>query len=257
MSLDACAALVAKRDPDRFSSAMTAPVEARGRLLALYAFNLEVARAPWVSPEPGINEIRLQWWADAIDEIYAGKQPRAHEVVAPLATVIRAHNLPQELFAKLIAARRHDIYGKRFEDLAALIAYCEATSGGLMALAAAALGAPDSATAAKFGTGTGVANLIVALPQLIAAGRNPLPKGDEAATLRALAQQGSALLQAARSQRHSVPKAAHSALLAGWRANGPLRAAIAKPQTCLQTPWAGPEFQRRFGLMWRAATGYW
>jgi len=46
MSFDACAALVAKGDPDRFLSAMTAPVALRGRLLTLYAFNLEVARAP-------------------------------------------------------------------------------------------------------------------------------------------------------------------------------------------------------------------
>ncbi|MEX0970713.1 MAG: squalene/phytoene synthase family protein [Paracoccaceae bacterium] len=257
MSLDACAALVAKGDPDRFSSAMTAPLEARGGLLALYAFNLEVARAPWVSSEAGINEIRLQWWADAIDEIYEGKPVRAHEVVAPLGAEIVGHGLPKARFDALIAARRHDIYTDRFEDLGAVLAYCEATSGGLMALAAATLGATDNEVAATFGTGVGVANLIVAMPQLIAAGRNPLPKGDDAEMLRALAQQGMALINATRKQRRAIPKAARPAMLAGWRANGPLRAARANPQRCLQTPWAGSEFQRRLWLMVRAATGYW
>ncbi len=48
MSIDACAALVEKGDPERFLPAMTAPVELRGRLMVLYAFNLEVARAALV-----------------------------------------------------------------------------------------------------------------------------------------------------------------------------------------------------------------
>jgi phytoene synthase len=257
MSYDACAALVAKGDPDRFLSAMTAPVALRGRLLALYAFNLEVARAPWVSAEAGINEIRLQWWADAVDEIYAGKTARAHEAIAPLAEVIREANLPRPLFEALIRARRHDIYAERFEDMGALVAYLEATSGGLMALAARALGAPENAISLKFGTGAGAGSLIVALPALIAAGRNPLPKGDDAESLRALAKLGIDAIAISRLGRRTVPQAARPALLAGWRAMGPLRAALAQPQRCLQETWSGSEFQRRASLLLRAATGRW
>ena len=70
MSIDACAALVRRGDPDRFRAAMTAAPDQRGRLMVLYAFNLEVARAPWVASEPMLAEMRLQWWADAIAEIY-------------------------------------------------------------------------------------------------------------------------------------------------------------------------------------------
>ena len=75
MSFDACAELVRRGDPDRFLSAMTAPPELRGRLMILYAFNLEVARAPWVASEPMLAEMRLQWWADAIAEIFEGRPP--------------------------------------------------------------------------------------------------------------------------------------------------------------------------------------
>jgi len=257
MSFDACAALVAKGDPDRFASAMTAPVAQRGYLLALYAFNLEVARAPWVSSEAGINEIRLQWWADAVDEIYCGAKPRAHEVMAPLAEVIRATDLPAAPFQALITARRHDIYAERFDDMDGLTAYLAATSGGLMGLAAHALGAPNNAVAAQFGLGVGAANLIGALPELIAAGRNPLPKGDDAQTLRALAAMGLSALAAARTNRYAVPKAARPALLAGWRANGPLRAAHNKPEPLLRETWSGSEFGRRSGLIMRTVTGRW
>ena len=45
MSLDACARLVERGDPDRFRVAMAAPPSAREALFPLYAFNLEVARA--------------------------------------------------------------------------------------------------------------------------------------------------------------------------------------------------------------------
>ena len=50
----ACAALVARGDPPRFRAAMAAPVAMRRLLFPLYAFNLEVARAPWVTQEPMI-----------------------------------------------------------------------------------------------------------------------------------------------------------------------------------------------------------
>ncbi len=47
MSLEACAALVERGDPDRHAAAMAAPPAARARLWPLYAFNLEGgARAP-------------------------------------------------------------------------------------------------------------------------------------------------------------------------------------------------------------------
>ena len=79
--LTACARIVEKGDPARFKAVMAAPPKARDALFPLYAFNVEVARAPWVSAEPGIAEIRLHWWIDALGEIAAGGMVRRHEVV--------------------------------------------------------------------------------------------------------------------------------------------------------------------------------
>ncbi len=89
MTLAACADIVAKGDPDRFRAVMSVPLAARERLLPLYAFNVEVARAPWVTEEPLIAEMRLQWWRDALDEIAQGGTVRRHEVVDPLAELVR------------------------------------------------------------------------------------------------------------------------------------------------------------------------
>ena len=45
----ACAKLVERGDPLRFRSVMAAPSNLRPALFTLFAFNLEVARAPWVT----------------------------------------------------------------------------------------------------------------------------------------------------------------------------------------------------------------
>jgi phytoene/squalene synthetase len=89
VSAEACAALVERGDPERFRTVLAAPPERGPGLMALYAFNLEVARAPWVSAEPMIVQIRLRWWLEAVEEIVAGAPPRRHEVVGPLAETIR------------------------------------------------------------------------------------------------------------------------------------------------------------------------
>ena len=95
----ACAGLVKAGDPDRFSCVMTALVDVRGPLFTLYALNLEAAKAPWVTEEAMIAEMRLQWWRDVVEEIAAGKPARAHEVAGPLAEVIAKHDLVKLLDA--------------------------------------------------------------------------------------------------------------------------------------------------------------
>ena len=70
---------------------MAAPPAARPGLLALYAFNLEIARAPWVVSEPMLAEIRLQLVARRRSpRSTTALPPRRHEVVEPLAATDRA-----------------------------------------------------------------------------------------------------------------------------------------------------------------------
>ena len=103
MSLQACANLVARADPERFAAAMAAPLAARAVLLPIYAASIEVARAPWVTQEPMIAEMRLQWWRDVFQEIEAGR-PRKHEVVDALAPVLGPRGA--EALDAMVLARR-------------------------------------------------------------------------------------------------------------------------------------------------------
>ena len=75
-------------DPDRFLTALFAPAAARENLFALYAFNLEVARIPELVHEPMMGQIRLQWWRERFDEIYAGQPRDGAETPQALAAAI-------------------------------------------------------------------------------------------------------------------------------------------------------------------------
>ncbi len=252
MTIAACAALVERGDPDRFLAAMAAPVPARARLFPLFAFNLEIARAPWVSTEPMIAEMRLQWWRDVVAE----PSPRAHEVAAPLHDLIRSAALPVEVLDRLVEARRWDIYRDPFEDQAAMDSYLDDTAGGLMWLSALALGAPQAAEPAvrAYGWAAGLAAYLRAIPDLAARGRVPLLDGRPEA-VSALALRGVIRLNAARRAGRSIPRAVRPALLPGWQAEAILKQAARDPGAVAEGQLGLSEFSRRGRLLWQAVTG--
>ncbi|MFO1203638.1 MAG: squalene/phytoene synthase family protein [Tabrizicola sp.] len=250
MTVAACAELVERGDPDRFRAVMAAPVEARAQLFPLYAFNLEVARAPWVTQEPLIAEMRLQWWRDVAENAASGAAS-AHEVAGPLHELIRDFGLPVEVMDRLIAARRWDIHREPHEGVEGLSAYLEDTGAGLMWLAARALGAPEAAEGAirAYGWAAAAAMYIRAVPELEARGRLPLPEGFGP---RDLALQARERLSLARAGKKSVPKEIAPALLSGWQAEPVLRQILAgRSSTDL------PEAQKRWRLLWQTFTGRW
>ncbi|MBL4751159.1 MAG: squalene/phytoene synthase family protein [Amylibacter sp.] len=252
MSIEACAELVERGDPDRFLSAMTAAPDDRGGLMVLYAFNLEVVRAPWVTKEAMIAEMRLQWWADAIEEIYAGGAVRKHEVVTPLAALIADKGLDRAAFDALIEARRWDIYKEPHESQAAFDQYISDTSAGLMWLAAQALGAAQEQRSAviDFGYGAGVAALFRAIPALENAQKYPLVDGSIDG-VSSLAQKALVRLQSAKG----IPRSARAALRAGWMAEYTLRIAAQSPKLVAAGGLGASEFSKKIKLLWMSLTG--
>ena len=132
-------AIVARADPDRWlASRFVADGEARADLIALYAFNNEIARAPAVASQPLIGEMRLAWWREALEEMSEGRPVRRHPVAQALAEAVRRRGLPREGLDALVDARLRDLDpGPLNPDEAE--AYVDATAGRLMALAARVL----------------------------------------------------------------------------------------------------------------------
>ncbi|MCK0100974.1 squalene/phytoene synthase family protein [Pseudohalocynthiibacter sp. F2068] len=255
MSLQACAEQVRRGDPDRFLSAMTAPPDARAKLFPLYAFNLEVARAPWVTEEPMIAEMRLQFWRDAVEEIGDSKPPRAHEVVAPLAAVVREAGLPVEVFDALITARRWDIYRDPFKDQADFDSYIDKTAGGLMWLSALSLGAEPSQERAirDYAYAAGVANWLRAVPELDARGRIPLLDGRASG----VAELAKTALKRLKYARPDVGKNCSAALRAGWQTRSILMQAMSEPERVGEGTLGTSEFRRKGSLLWKSAINSW
>src|SRR5215472_9930637 len=108
-ALSLVARLVRTHDRDRYQTALFAPAAAREALFALYAFNYEVARVRESVTEPMLGQIRLQWWREAIDAAYAGREPRRHPVVEPLAGMIAKFAPERRHFDRLIDAREADL----------------------------------------------------------------------------------------------------------------------------------------------------
>lgn len=133
-----CAEEVRRHDPDRYLAALFASGAERQGLFALYAFNLEVARVRERVDEPMMGEIRLQWWHDALDRIFAGR-PLRHDVSEALAHTIESASLPRAPFDEIIEARRLDLSEARMAGKADLEAYARATASGLVRLAAQVL----------------------------------------------------------------------------------------------------------------------
>ena len=156
---DAIQDLVSKGDKDRYLSCLFAPTAARSHLLALYAFNIEIARIYDVVSEPQIGLVRQQWWLDSIDGIYAGHTPE-HPVAVGLARAIEFARLTKEPLHNLIVAREFDLYDDAVASLNDLEGYLGETSSSLMQLAALILGFSAADVAGLAGVAFGIAGAL-------------------------------------------------------------------------------------------------
>ena len=103
-------ALVRRIDPDRWlSSRFIGDPAARADVIALYAFDNELARAPRVASNALLGEIRLTWWREALDEIFEGRPVRHHPTAQAVAAAIARHGLPRAPLEAMIDARYREL----------------------------------------------------------------------------------------------------------------------------------------------------
>ncbi|MBN8874490.1 MAG: squalene/phytoene synthase family protein [Rhodospirillales bacterium] len=166
---DALAALVRRHDPDRFLTALFAAPERRDALLALYAFNHELARAREVASEPTLALIRLQWWREVVEGA-----PKRHEIATPLSAAIATGALlPPDLLAMIDAREVEAEPG--IETQAEWDSYLMAGAGGVSVAAARLLGAPHPEAFRPYGAAYGAAGLLRSVPVLARVDRCLLP----------------------------------------------------------------------------------
>lgn len=143
---------VRRADPYRWlATRFIAGLDQRRDVISLYAFDHELVRAGRASSNTLIAQIRLTWWRETLEKIFAGRAVRTHPVAAALADCVRRRDLPFSALEAMIDARVA-VLDRSCLTLAEALAWADATAGSAAALAARVLD-PDGVSSAPMAAG--------------------------------------------------------------------------------------------------------
>lgn len=130
--------LIRRVDPDRWlTSRFIGDADARADVIALYAFDHELARARRVASTPLMAEIRLTWWREALDEIFEGGPVRRHPAAEALGVAVRRHGLPRDPLEAMIDGQIEALDAAL--DEAGAVAWADAVEGSVASAVAMTL----------------------------------------------------------------------------------------------------------------------
>lgn len=152
-------------DPDRWlSSRFIGDPAARADVIAIYAFDHELARAPRVASNPLLGEIRLTWWREVLDEIFEGRTVRRHPTAQALAEAVRRRGLTREPLEAMVDGRYRELDPEPMTGEEAK-AWAEQTAGSAAHAVAQALGAGTPEAAVAPGAAWGLYRRMAANPE--------------------------------------------------------------------------------------------
>ncbi|CBI17740.3 unnamed protein product, partial [Vitis vinifera] len=136
---------------------------------AIRAFNVETARAMDIASDPRVGLMRLLWWQEAIDKIFANKTIE-HPTAQALASVVSEHKISKGWMKRSVEARINDArrevtdmpetieeLERYAEDTVSTLLYTTLQAGGIRSTAA------DHA-ASHIGKASGLLLLLRSLP---------------------------------------------------------------------------------------------
>ena len=129
---------------------------------------------------PGDRELLLDWVERELDRVFSGENPE-HPAMRALAIQVRAHDLPDGPFRRLVEANRQDQAVARYETFDRLIEYCELSANpvGELVLHVFSAATPDRiALSDSICTGLQVTEHIQDVPEDYARGRVYMPRDD-------------------------------------------------------------------------------
>ena len=247
--IEFCASLLKESDPSRFRSIMAAPEKLRPYYFVIFALNVEVSKAPYLTKEPLIAEIRLQWWLDVLDEIIGEKAVRKHAVATPLSKCIgKSH--AREL-KKFVLARKWDIHFNGFDSLTELKKYLYETTGILFQVAAGRNVVTKDKYFHDACMAIALANYLAATPELKRAGKLPFA-GLSPIEIGEQCRIAIANLKTAKSHMENFTERERWVLFTGWKSEKILTKIFRNPKN-LESIISQLEKQRMtFTFVWKA-----
>ncbi|MBX3578053.1 MAG: phytoene/squalene synthase family protein [Rhizobiaceae bacterium] len=226
---DLVARAVRQADPDAYLSTLYAPEPKRRPLLALRAFDAEIAAVRDRTSQPMTGELRLQWWRDAItlgdDQADAG-----NPLLSELRRAVQLHGLPVSALDTYLEARIFDLYDDPMPTRADLEGYAGETAAAMVQLCAMVLDPPAAAHASEASGHAGCAQVVLSALRLLPIHR---ARGQCFAPLDLLAAAGCSREEWLAGQQSAAVERAFAAMLALARDHlGAFRrAALAMPAT--------------------------
>ncbi|PSS09763.1 NADH dehydrogenasecomplex I, assembly factor 6 like [Actinidia chinensis var. chinensis] len=164
-----CVQQVRNYDYHHYLCLLELPPNMRKAAFALRAFNIETARAMDVASDPKIGLMRLLWWQEAIDKIFANKLIE-HPTAKALSSLISEHKINKGWLKRSVEARITD--AKREvsdipETVEELERYAEDTVSTLLYMTLQAGGIKSTAAdhaASHIGKASGLLLLLKSLP---------------------------------------------------------------------------------------------
>ncbi|MCH93497.1 NADH dehydrogenase complex I assembly factor 6, partial [Trifolium medium] len=168
-ALSYCVKQVRSYDYHHYLCLLELPPSMRKAAFTLRALNVETAKAMDVASDPRIGLMRLVWWQEAIDKLFANKLIE-HPTALALSHVIAETKISKTWLKRSVEARINDArreatdipetmeeLEKYAEDTVSTMLYLTLQSGGIMSTAA------DHA-ASHIGKASGILLLLKSLP---------------------------------------------------------------------------------------------
>ncbi|KAF5360504.1 hypothetical protein D9756_005022 [Leucocoprinus leucothites] len=175
-----CTDLVRKHDYESYLISQFWPRDLRGSYFAIKAFSVELATVQDHVSNTTIGKMRMQFWRDAIKDIFNGRPPRHPTALALFHATQIAHLQPYH-FKRIIDARDAELETTSYQTIDQLISHSESTHSSLLYIFLSLLPSPlnDSHTlshcASHLGNAQTITTLLRALPYHSKQGRSVIP----------------------------------------------------------------------------------
>ncbi|EDV29016.1 uncharacterized protein TRIADDRAFT_52473 [Trichoplax adhaerens] len=172
-----CMNLVRKHDFENYLTTLLLPKDSRNSVFAIRAFNLETIKIKDIISQPGTGEMRIKFWASAIESIYKNEPPQ-HPIAMELMKAKDKNHLSKMWFNRLVKERKRRLDDSPYRNLEELEAYCENTVSSILYLILESLGIRCSHSdhaASHIGKAYGIVILLRAVPFHAKKGKVYLP----------------------------------------------------------------------------------
>ncbi|XP_063236947.1 NADH dehydrogenase (ubiquinone) complex I, assembly factor 6 [Bacillus rossius redtenbacheri] len=178
-SANYCLNTVRQFDYENFICTLLLPSNYRTSAFAIRAFNIEVARVQDSVSDSQIGQMRMKFWEDTIEKIYADSNVPQHPVAAELYSASKRHKLTKRFLKRLISVRAAQLSSPTFPDLDAAELYAEASVSSVYYLLLESAGLQSvraDHAASHLGKAQGLANLVRGTPRQAARRAVGLPR---------------------------------------------------------------------------------